>query len=330
MKQASGRTLLILFLLVLAVGVGSLCLGSQWISPVALVRSLVGQGDDTYQMVFWSFRLPRVLMVLLVGWGIAVSGVLTQGVLRNDLADPGILGVAAGGNFGVTLALLTFGSQINSPWFIPAVSMGGALAAVGLVCGLALDRQGANPSRLLLTGVAVSAALGSFTLVLSLNVDREVYAQSLAWATGSFNKADWNYVVVLSVWLGLLTLIVLTICPVMNVLRLRDESVISLGLNVLRWRLGLLVLAVALAAASMAMSGGLIFLGLIAPQIARRLVGPQHLALIPAAGFVGALLLLTADTSGRSLFAPIEIPAGIMTGAVGGAYFTYLLMTTKG
>ncbi|MCC9606191.1 iron ABC transporter permease [Blastopirellula sp. JC732] len=330
MSPVDKRTVSLLFVLAVLACLVSLCLGSQWISPVTLVSSLTGQGDETYQMVFWSFRLPRVLMVMLVGWGIAISGVLMQGVLRNDLADPGIMGVAAGGNFGVTLALLIFGTQIASPWTIPLVSIAGAIGTVTLVCGLAFDRRGLYPARLLLTAVAVTAALGSFTLVLSLNVDREVYAQALAWTTGSFSKADWNYVVALTVWLGLLSMIVLAICPVMNVLRLKDESVVGLGLDVFRWRVALLVLAVTLGASSMAMSGGLVFLGLIAPHIARRLVGPQHFALVPAAGMVGMLLLMSADAGGRSLFAPVEIPAGIMTGAIGGMYFVYQLMTTKG
>lgn len=330
MNKASRHTLTPLLVIVLSCCVISLGLGSQWMSPETLALSLVGQADETHELVIWSFRLPRMLLVVLVGWGIAISGVLIQGVLRNDLAEPGILGVATGGNLGVILALLLFGTQIASPWSIPAMSMAGALFAVLLVCGLAFDRGGLYPARLLLTGVAVSAALGSFTLVLSLNVDRQVYSQALAWATGSFNKADWNYVLALAVWLGILMPPVVAICPIMDILRLKDESVISLGLNVFRWRIVLLVLAVALGSAAMAMSGGIVFLGLIAPHIARRLVGPQHFALVPAAGLMGMFLLLLADTSGRTLFAPVEIPAGIMVGAVGGIYFVYQLMTTKG
>lgn len=330
MNVALGRTLPLLGVLVTVTGLASLAIGTHWISPISLTQSLVGSGDAVHEMVIWSFRLPRVLLILLVGWGIAVSGVLMQGVLRNNLADPGILGVATGGNLGVTLALITFGTQIASPWSIPAMSMAGALAAVLLVCGLALDRGGLYPARLLLTGIAVSAAMGSFTLVLSLNMDRQIYSQALAWATGSFNKADWNYVLALTVWLGVLMPLVAAVCPIMNVLRLKDESVISLGLNVFQWRVLLLVLGVAMGAAAMAMSGGIVFLGLIAPHITRRLVGPQHDVLIPASGLVGMLLLLLADTAGRTLFAPVEIPAGIMVGAVGGIYFVSQLMTSKG
>ncbi|RCS44629.1 iron ABC transporter permease [Bremerella cremea] len=324
------RTLLLVLAIVIVASLVSMSLGSHWMSPTSLASSLLGYGHATHEMILWSFRLPRVLLVLLVGWAIAISGVLMQAVLRNDLAEPGILGVATGGNLGVTLALILFGTQIASPWSLPAMSIAGGLLAVLLVCGLAIDRSGIYPARLLLTGVAVSAALGSFTLVLSLNIDRQIYAQALAWATGSFNKADWNYVLALAVWLVVLMPIVLAICPVLNILRLRDENVIGLGLNVFQWRVLLLVLAVALGAAAMAMSGGIVFLGLIAPHLARRLVGPQHGWLIPAAGLMGMLLLLVADTAGRTLFAPVEIPAGIMVGGVGGIYFVYQLMTTKG
>lgn len=330
MRTDYGRTFIALLGIVVFVSLASLGMGSQWMSPIALSSSLLGYGNETQQMIVWSFRMPRVLLVLLVGWGIAISGVMMQGVLRNDLAEPGILGVTTGGNLGITLALSLFGIQIASPWTLPAMSMAGGLCVVLAVCGLAIDRGGIYPARLLLTGVAVSAAVGAFTLVLSLNVDRQIYSQALAWATGSFNKADWNYVLALAAWLGLLMPVVMAICPVLNILRLRDENVISLGVSVFHWRLLLLVIAVALGSAAMAMSGGIVFLGLIAPHIARRLSGPQHGRLVPTTGLMGMLLLLIADTAGRTLLAPVEIPAGIMVGGVGGIYFVYQLMTTKG
>jgi len=178
--------------------------------------------------------------------------------------------------------------------------------------------------------VAVSAALGAFTLILSLNIDRQVYAQAVAWMAGSLNKGDWNYLVALAGWLAVIIPLAWIAAPVMNVLRLGDDSATSLGLPVQTWRMLLLILAAVSGAVSMSVTGSIVFLGLIAPHVARRLVGPNHVTLIPAAAIVGALLLLTADTLGRTLSAHAEIPAGISVGILGGLYFLYLLMTTKG
>ena len=327
MKRRVFIVLIVLLLLVLA---GSMALGSRTIGPWELVETMLGQGNETRQMVLLSFRLPRVLLALLVGMGVSVSGVLLQGVLRNDLAAPGILGVSSGANLGVTLVLLSGGMQLASPWIVPAASVGGAMAAVLLVCLLAGGGGSSSPTRLLLTGVAVSASLGAFTLVLSLNVDRQVYARALAWTTGSFNKADWNYVAALAGWLGLMLPLAWAAAPVMNLLRLGEDTAVSLGLAVSPWRSVLLVLAVVLSATSMALAGSIVFLGLLAPHIGRRLVGPNHGPLIPAAALIGAILLVTADTLGRTMLAPAEIPAGVSVGVLGGLYFLYLLMTTSG
>lgn len=320
---------ILIALLLLAIA-GSMACGSQFIGPVKLVETLSGYGDEVRQMVLVSFRLPRVLLAVLVGLGISVSGVLLQGVLRNDLAAPGVLGVSSGANLGVTIVLLLGGLSSPSPWVVPGASIAGGMGTVLLVCLLAADRGNVSPTRLLLTGVAVSAALGAFTLILSLNIDRQVYARAVAWMAGSFNKADWNYVAALAGWLAVTLPMAWLAGPVLNVLYLGDDAATSLGLPVRRWRMGLLVLAAILGAVCMAMVGSIVFLGLIAPHIARRLVGPNHVTLMPAAALVGAVLMLAADTLGRTVLAPAEIPAGISVGVLGGVYFLYLLMTIKG
>ena len=320
---------LLIALLMLAMVV-SMELGSQPMGPGTLAKTLVGYGDEVRQMILLSFRLPRVVLALLVGMGVSVSGVLMQGVLRNDLAAPGVLGVSAGGNLGVVVTLLIGGLQLASPWIVPGMSILGGLAALLLVCLLAADGDVTSPTKLLLMGVAVSAACGALTLILSLNLDRQVYAYAVAWMSGSLGKADWNYVLVLAVWLTVLVPVAWCTAPMMNVLRLGDDTAMGLGLSVRRWRMLLLGLAVVLSAVSMAVAGSIVFLGLVAPHIARRLVGPNHITLIPIAALVGMLLLLLADTIGRTVLAPEEIPAGVLVGILGGVYFLYLLMTTKG
>ena len=305
-------------------------LGTRPIDPLTLVQTLTGDGDDVRRTVLLSFRLPRILLALLVGAGFSVSGVFLQGILRNDLAAPGVLGVSAGGNLGVTLTLLIGGANLASPWLMPGMSIAGGMGALLAVYLLAAGREVTSPTRLLLSGVAVSAALGSLTLILSLHIDRQVYAYAVAWMSGSLGKADWNYVLVLAAWLSVCIPAAWIVAPVLDVLRLGDGAAVSLGLAVRPWRTGLLVLAVVLGAVSMSVSGGVLFLGLIGPHVARRLVGPGHTALTPAAALTGALLLLIADTVGRTMVAPQEIPAGVLVGAIGGVYFLYLLATSKG
>ncbi|QDT41989.1 Iron-uptake system permease protein FeuC [Gimesia alba] len=321
---------LLLLGVLLAIALASLSLGNQSFSPLRLGQILFGEGDEIQRMILLSFRLPRILMAVMVGAALAVSGVLMQCVLRNDLAEPGIMGVSSGGNLGVSLAIIFGGSELISPWTLPVMSIVCAMTTVLLVCILAYDRYALSPIRLLLTGVAVSTAIGAFTLVLSLNVDRQAYARAVAWMAGSLNKADWNYVAALGGWLGITLPVVWSLHHIMNLLRLREETGLGLGLAVGRWRIFLLLFGVTIGAAAMSVVGSIAFVGLVAPHIGRRLVGPNHLPLLPAAALVGAALLLLADTLGRTLFLPVEMPAGVIVSALGGAYFLYLLMTTRG
>ncbi len=326
--NAHRRLILLLGLLVASMMI-SIALGDQSFTPKRLVSILLGGGDETQRMILLSFRLPRVFMTVLVGMALAVSGVLMQCVLRNDLVEPGIMGVASGGNLGITLAVIFGGSQIDSPWTMPAMSMICAMMTVLIVCLLAYDGSAMLPTRLLLTGVAVSTGIGAFTLVLSLHIDRQAYAQALAWLAGSFSKSDWNYVTVLACWLLGTIPFTLAVHNILDVLRLREEVSRSLGLPVDRWRIILLLFGVMLGASAMSAVGSMAFVGLVAPHIGRRLVGHSHRYLIVAASIVGAISTLLADTIGRIAFLPIEMPAGVIVSVLGGIYFLYLLVTAR-
>ena len=218
--------LLLIALLTLAM-VASMELGSQPMGPGTLAKTLVGYGDEVRQMILLSFRLPRVVLALLVGMGVSVSGVLMQGVLRNDLAAPGVLGVSAGGNLGVVVALLIGGLQLASPWIVPGMSILGGLAALLLVCLLAADGDVTSPTKLLLMGVAVSAACGALTLILSLilslNLDRQVYAYAVAWMSGSLGEGGLELCFGVGCLVGRFgALVAWCTAPMMNVLRLGD------------------------------------------------------------------------------------------------------------
>jgi iron complex transport system permease protein len=293
-------------------------------SPATVVQTLLGNGTPAEDLVLHSFRLPRALFALLAGAGIAVAGAMFQSVLRNDLAEPGILGVSAGANLAIVLVLATMTRAVlSSVFLLPASAIGGALAAMVFVYLLCLAAPYSS-IRLLLTGVAVSAALGAYTLLVTLQLSERIYKFAIAFTAGSLSTAGWNYVAVLAAWLAVLVPLAWSHAPTLNVLRTGDEAATGLGVAVARRSFFLLALAVAICASCMALSGGEMFLGLIAPHIARRLVGPNHTIVLPAAGLVGATLLLVADVAGNTLFT-VELPAGVMISALGAPYFLYLL-----
>jgi iron complex transport system permease protein len=203
--------------------------------------------------------------------------------------------------------------------------VGGAVTLL-LVCAIANDGQFLAPTSLLLTGIAVSAGMGAASLVIAMHIDLQVYAYAISWMAGSLTKGDWNYVSALAAWLAATLPIAWLVAASLNVMQLGDEASIGLGVPVRRRRLALLTLAVAISGACMALVGGIVFLGLLGPHIARRLIGPNNRLLIPAAAVIGAGLLLLADTISRTAFSPLEIPAGVTVNAFGSPYFLYLLM----
>lgn len=319
------RTLPILTGALLIAAVVALHVGRYEMSTAALLDTLLGDGTAEQALVLLSLRLPRLAFAVLVGAGISVSGVLLQGVLRNDLAEPGLIGVSAGAGFAVVAALWLLGpALLGSTLLLPAVALIGALVATAAVALLGL---GASPSSplLVLIGVAVSAALGAGSMLISLQMSDNDHAFAVAWSAGSLNAGDWSDVALLAVVLGVLIPVSRTLSPTLDVLRLGDETATGLGVVVLRSSFVLLALGVMICAACMALGGGILFLGLLAPHIARRLVGADHARAIPAAALVGATLLVVADVAGSQLVPAVELPAGIMVSALGAPYFLYLL-----
>jgi ABC-type Fe3+-siderophore transport system permease subunit len=300
-------------------------IGYTWLSPGEVARSLFGYGNAETDLILWSFRLPRIAFALLVGSGVAVSGAVLQGVLRNDLAEPGILGISAGASLTIVLSIAMLGyGVLASTLVLPVVAICGALAAILLVCALCVGGGQSSP-RLLLTGVAVSSLLSAVTLLASMKISAEAHAFAVAFSAGSLSMADWNFVAALALWLGLLVPLAWSYAPTLNVLRLGENAATGLGVQVSRWSFVLLSLAVAICASCMALAGGMLFLGLVSPHIARRLVGADHVVAIPAAALVGALLLVGADLLGSHVVPMAEIPAGIMVSALGALYFLFLL-----
>lgn len=305
--------------------------GYTKLSPLDTLRTLFGGGTAKENLILFDFRLPRIVVSILVGAGLALSGCIIQSVSRNPLADPGLLGINAGAGLMVILYVLFFGAQsFLSVFTLPFLALFGAGATAVLIYVLAFQKgEGVAPLRLILTGVAVQAGISSLTTVLVVKLDDTQFDFVASWQAGSIWGSNWKFVLALLPWPLLLIPYVLLKSRVLDVLNLGDDVAYSLGASVERERRWLLAAAVALAASCVAVSGSISFVGLIAPHLARRLVGPGHRILLPACALTGAVLVSAADTVARVIVQPSEIPTGIMVAIIGAPYFLYLLAKSR-
>lgn len=305
--------------------------GFMRLSPLDVLHTLLGEGTKQQKLILFDFRLPRIVISLLIGAGFAVSGSILQGLSRNALAEPSTLGINAGAGFAVLIFISFVPATTAGPIFVlPLLALAGAALTATLIYFLSYRRaDGLSPTRLILIGIAVGAGIYAFQLILSLRLDPQNYQFVAIWLAGKIWGGDWRFVLALLPWILILLPFAFYKARVLNVLNLGDETSKGLGLPLERERLLLLAAAVALAGACVSVSGGIGFVGLIAPHLARRLVGPRHQIMLPAAALIGALLLLTADTIGRWILQPTEIPTGIVVAIIGAPYFLYLLAKSK-
>ncbi|WEZ17262.1 FecCD family ABC transporter permease [Bacillus safensis] len=330
-KQRALVVTLVLLCLSAAVVLYSLNTGTLKLSPVMVVKTLFGFGDFQSETVLFDYRLPRIVVTMLAGIGLGIAGGILQSLSRNPLADPGIIGLNAGAAFGLIVFVTYFHALEGNPsLLIPLFTFGGGLLAAAVIVLLAYDRhEGLVPIRLILVGIAVAAGFSALTLYLSLKLDEDTYTFASRWLVGNVWGRDWIHVLALLPWIVCLVPFTLMQTNTLNALTLGDAVASSVGVRVQRKRLLLLTLAVGLASASVSMTGGIGFIGLVAPHLARRLVGSLHQYFLPVSALLGLLILVSADTIGRSIFAPNAIPAGVVVAFIGAPYFLYLLTKTK-
>lgn len=316
-------SLIALIAVLLVVCLASLCIGTQWLSPVEAIQHVIAH--DAQDFLVWRHRLPRTLIAVLAGGSFALAGALVQGVIRNPLASPEILGVTQGAGLALTIALICF-PALSLAWLPGVACLGGALGAGAL----ALYSAGRSFSgvRFALSGVAISLTLGSVIEFLILSHPLNINTALLA-LTGSLWSRTWHHVGLAVPLLAGLPLALMLAKP-LNLIGLGDEAASGLGVRLGLARLAVLVLAVILTSLGVAIIGPVSFIGLVAPHLARRLIGGRHQWLLPASAIVGAILLVLADTLGRGLIPPVEIPAGILTAIIGAPYFLWLLTRLKG
>ncbi|HEU4792535.1 MAG TPA: iron ABC transporter permease [Nitrolancea sp.] len=320
----------ILGLLTAGVMVINIGLGEYPISPPDVVRALLGIGDETQRFVVQTLRVPRTLVAFLVGGGLAISGTILQGLARNPLAAPEIVGITAGANLAAVIVVVFITSI--SITILPFAAFAGALAVAAVIYVLAW-KQGSTGSRLVLIGIGVGAIAHAVVTLALTEGDIYLVTKALTWMTGSVYGKTWEEFWLLLLWLAIFTPLAFLLSGQLNVLRLGDDVARGLGSRV-EWERGLLLLtSVALTAGPVAVAGPIGypfgFVGLMAPHIAGRLTGSAHSGTLAVAAMAGGLILVLSDLVGRVLFAPVEIPCGAIAAAVGAPYLIYLLYRSR-
>ncbi|MDZ8110279.1 MAG: iron ABC transporter permease [Nostoc sp. DedQUE12a] len=302
--------------------------GEYPISPGDIVKTLLGfdTGNPDHAFVIYNLRLPRTLVALMVGVALAISGTIFQGLTRNPLADPGIIGINAGASLAAVTVIVLFPAA--PIYTLPLSAFAGALLMAVLIYSLAWN-NGSSPILLILMGVGLSAIASAITSLMITFGQISDVSNALVWLAGSVYGRTNEQVFSLLPWLVIFVPMALTLARHLNALNLGDDVAKSLGSRV-EWQRGLLVLVgVALAGAGVATAGNIGFVGLIAPHLGRQLVGTTHEALIPTSALLGGVIVVMADFLGRTLFAPIELPCGVVTAAIGAPYFLYLLIRNR-
>lgn len=316
----------IAFVIFIALALAGLSVLSLQMGVIAVPwRALLSdwQTGREYHFVLTSYRLPRLLLALLVGAALAVAGVLVQGIVRNPLASPDILGVNHAASLASVGALLLLPS-------LPVITLP-LLAFAGGMAGLILLRILANtsqPMKLALTGVALSACWASLTDYLMLSRPQDVNS-ALLWLTGSLWGRDWSFVKIAAPLLILFLPLSLRFCRDLDLLALGDARATTLGVSVPRIRLLALLLAVAMTSTGVAVCGPISFIGLVVPHMVRSITGGRHRWLLPVSAMTGALLLVVADLLARIIHPPLELPAGVLTAIIGAPWFVWLLVRMR-
>lgn len=324
LDRRAPRVIAVLAVALASIMVLSVSYGEFAIAPADVLRATFGQelDDSRISLVVRSFRLPRVVLSALVGMALGLSGAVMQGLTRNDLADPALLGVNSGASV-VVVGYLVIADQPSTA-LLPWLALGGALAASLAVFVLA-GSSSMSPTRLILVGVGIASMGAAITNFFLTQLAIEEADGALRWLAGSVYASTWDDVRLAGAWLVFLIPLTLALGSKLDPLMLGESVARGLGARVEAERLVFIVLSAALAAITVVVAGTIGFVGFVAPHIARRLTGPTHQALLPVVLMVGALLLVSADLAARWALSPNGLPVGVATALIGAPYFAYLL-----
>ncbi|MBD1382818.1 FecCD family ABC transporter permease [Metabacillus arenae] len=323
------------FVMTLAAIYVSLTNGAFDIAVMDVLRTLfrIDPVPD-YDLIIFEFRLPRIVIAALVGFGLGVAGAVLQGITRNGLAEPGILGINAGAGTAIVLFMFFFQGQITgSGWLsilaMPIFGMIGGLGAAALIYLFAWRNGRLDPQSLILVGIAIGSGFGALSLYVSLKMNPQDFEMATVWFTGSIWNANWEYILSMLPWLVILVPIIIRKSYILDIFQLGEESATGLGVSTEREKNVMLLCSIGIVSACVSVSGSIGFVGLIAPHIGKRLVGIHHNRVIPVSGTIGMLLVIIADFIAKTVFSPVELPVGIVISIIGVPYFIYLLFKAK-
>ncbi|MBE3571865.1 MAG: iron ABC transporter permease [Moorella humiferrea] len=336
--QYTRRKILIIFFLVFLsclVGIYAINAGSAELTPYQVIRTLLGLGEGRADIIIWNIRLPRVLAAFTAGVGLSVAGCVMQNILRNPLASPFTLGVSQGAACGAALAIVALGAGstqrtvadavlINNPYVVTFSAFLGAMAATLVIIFLA-SQKGFSPEAMVLSGVALGSLFSAATIIIQYFASDVQVAAIVFWTFGDIGRASWRDLEIMVLVIAVAFLYFMANRWNYNALDGGEETAKGLGVNVEKVRLLGMFTASLITAAIVSFLGIIGFIGLVGPHLMRRLIGGDHRFLIPAAGVMGGLLLLAADTVGRTVIAPVVLPVGAITSFMGAPMFLYLL-----
>lgn len=319
-----------------ALGAFALTRGAYPVPAWRAALALVGEGAEVVQTVVWDVRLPRIAAAIVVGWAMGLSGAVIQVALRNPLASPFTLGISHGAAFGAAFAVVVVGVGtaaapmvgVRGVCVISACAFVGALATTVVIVALSKMKR-MTPGSIVLAGVAISSLFASGTALLQYFASERQLAAVVFWTFGDATRSCWSEIGLVAFATLASTLVFAFDNWNFTLLSAGDETATSLGLSVGRFRLKVMTLAALMAALAVAFHGVIAFLGLLAPHIARRIVGEDHRFLGTCSALVGALLLLAADTAGRLVTGAGTLPVGVITSFMGAPLFLYLLISRR-
>jgi iron complex transport system permease protein len=322
------RIVLASIAIMLACVLAGLAYGDFALSVADLLRALFRSPDAPPQalMIVWSIRLPRVLLAVLVGMALAVAGAIAQAVLRNPLADPGIIGINSGAALAAMVVLV--GLDDVSPAILPVAGFAGASAMVAAIFLLSW-KNGTSSLRLLLIGIGLGALASAATTFLTAVGDIGDVQRAMVWMAGSLFDSNWTKVAVLAAWSVPVMVAAWLVSHHLDATLLGDGIAANLGQRVQLTRTLLILGCTLLSGATVAAAGLVSFVGLLAPHIARRLVGPLHRALLPVAALTGGTLVVIADVASRMVIAPAQLPVGLTIALVGAPFFGWLMWNRR-
>jgi len=325
-------------LVLLLVGVIASGIGSVEIPPMTVLKILVSRlpfvdmvstWPDTWDTILWQLRLPRIALALMVGGALGLSGATYQGLFRNPLADPYLIGVASGAGLGAMIVMVTdVPQQVGEISILPIAAFLGAITAVTAAYAVARSAEGLPLMTLILAGVAIASLFSAATALLMIRSDPNL-RPVMSWLLGGLGSAQWGNVLTVLIYLAPSAALMLLYGRVLNVLQLEERHAAQLGVNVEQTKKLLIVAASLATAAAVSFSGLIGFVGLIAPHTVRLLWGVDHRALLPMASVVGAGFLVIADLVARTIVSPSELPVGVVTAFCGAPFFLYLLMHSR-